>query len=128
MKSRYSGKRGEVLPMRRAGGGVEMYVRPAVGRRVSRSSAVTLDQVGVLISETTISADRAGYARLQRWADELGERREFGIEGCGSYRAGVTSFPRRHGHRVVEVNRPDRRTHLRGKNDAIDAGRVTRTV
>ena len=94
--------------------------------------AVALDQVGGRIGETAISVDRAGYAQLQRWAGELGEpggRVEFGVEGCGSYGAGLASFLRRRGHRVVEVNRPDRRIrHLRGKNDAIDAEAAARAV
>ena len=91
--------------------------------------AVALDQVGVVIGTITIPVDRAGYARLQEWAGELGEQVEFGIEGTGSYGAGVTSFLRRGGHLVLEVNRPDRQTrHLRGKDDSIDAEAAARAV
>ncbi len=36
---------------------------------------------------------------------------------------------RRHGHLVVDVNRPDRAVrHLRGKNDTIDAEAAARAV
>jgi transposase len=91
--------------------------------------AVALDQVGAVIGETAISADRAGYGQLERWAFELGDQVDFGVEGCGSYGAGLVSSLRRHGHRVIEVNRPDRRIrHLRGKNDAIDAESAARAV
>jgi transposase len=56
--------------------------------------AVALDQVGAVIGETTIPVDRAGYAQLQRWACELGEQADFGVEGAGSYGAGLVSFLR----------------------------------
>jgi transposase len=91
--------------------------------------AVALDQVGAVIGTITIPVDRAGYAQLQQWASELGEQVEFGIEGTGSYGAGVTSFLRRGGYLVLEVNRPDRQIrHLRGKDDSIDAEAAARAV
>ena len=92
-------------------------------------AAVALDQVGGVIATITIPVDRAGYTQLHRWASELGEQVDFGVEGSGSYGAGVTSFLRRRGHRVLEVNRPDRGVrHLRGKNDTIDAETAARAV
>src|SRR3954467_5187966 len=91
--------------------------------------AVALDQVGAVLDRTTITVDRAGYARLRQWALELGDQVEFGVEGCGSYGAGLVSHLRRAGHRVVEVNQPDRRIrYLRGKNDTIDAENAARAV
>ena len=94
--------------------------------------AVALNLVGEVLAELAITVDRAGYAQLERWARELtasGGRLEFGIEGCGSYGAGLTSHLRRRGHQVLEVNRPDRRIrHLRGKNDPIDAESAARAV
>ncbi len=63
------------------------------------------------------------------WAQELGRVDRFGIEGTGSYGAGLTSYLRRCGHRVVEVNRPDRRSRRsNGKSDAIDAETAARSV
>jgi transposase len=91
--------------------------------------AVALDQLGAVIDRITISVDRAGYSHLQQWAGELGEHVEFGVEGCGSYGAGLVSHLRRAGHRVLEVNRPDRRIrYLRGKDDTIDAESAARAV
>jgi transposase len=53
----------------------------------------------------------------------------FGIEGTGSYGAGLTAFLRRRGHRVVEVNRGDRRARrANGKSDAVDAEAAVRAV
>jgi transposase len=91
--------------------------------------AVALDQVGGLIEHAAFPADRAGYTRLEQWALGLGERVEFGIEGTGSYGAGLTSALRRRGHRVIEVNRPARQVrHLRGKDDTIDAETAARAA
>ena len=48
----------------------------------------------------------------------------FGIEGTGSYCAGLTGFPRRCGHPIIEVTRVDRRR--RGKSDSFDAETAVR--
>jgi hypothetical protein len=46
----------------------------------------------------------------------------WGIEGTGSFGAGLTRFLHRHGQVVVEVNRPDRQARRRrGKSDPLDA-------
>jgi transposase len=96
--------------------------------------AVALDQLGAVLDSTTITVNRAGYARLRNWATGLAAEYDgapvvFGIEGTGSYGAGLASFLRRAGDRVVEVNRGDRSVrHLRGKDDTIDAETAARSV
>ena len=46
----------------------------------------------------------------------------FGVEGTGSYGASLAYAVRRARHRVVEVNRCNRRTRrMAGKSDTIDA-------
>jgi transposase len=67
--------------------------------------AVALDQVGAVLDRITIKVDRVGYAQLRQRSTGLGEQVEFGVEGCGSYGAGLVSHLRRAGHRVIEVNR-----------------------
>jgi transposase len=91
--------------------------------------AVALDHLGVRLAELHVPTTRAGYSRLEHWAIRLGAVEAFGIEGTGSYGAGVARFLRVRGHRVVEVNRPDRATrHRRGKSDPIDAEMAARLV
>ena len=91
--------------------------------------AVALDQVGAVIGHIAVPADRAGYTQLEQWARELGERVDFGVEGCGSYGAGLVSVLRRRGYLVIEVNRAARQVrYLRGKNDTIDAENAARAV
>jgi transposase len=43
----------------------------------------------------------------------MGAVQAFGIEGTGSYGAGLSRFLRERGHTVVEVNRPNRQLALR---------------
>jgi transposase len=91
--------------------------------------AVALDHLGVRLAELHLPTTRSGYSRLERWAIRLGTVEVFGIEGTGSYGAGVARFLRARGHRLIEVNRPDRATrHRRGKSDPIDAEMAARLV
>ena len=64
--------------------------------------AVAINQHGTLLGDRAVSADSGGYAHLEVWAQELGRVDRFGIEGTGSCGAGLTSYLRRCGHRVVE--------------------------
>lgn len=91
--------------------------------------AVAIDQHGARLGDLSVSADSGGYAQLEVWAQALGRVDRFGIEGTGSYGAGLTSYMRRCGHRIVEVNRGDRRSRRRnGKSDTLDAEAAARSV
>jgi transposase len=91
--------------------------------------AVALDELGTPLADTAMPADRAGYERLLEWAMSQGKVLAFGIEGTGSYGAGFTSLVRRHGHKVIEVGRQDRRERrLNGKSDLLDAHNAARAV
>ena len=53
----------------------------------------------------------------------------FGVEGTGSYGAGVARFVTGRNHKVIEVNRPDRSVRYRkGKSDPTDAEMAARSV
>ena len=91
--------------------------------------AVAVTQHGTLLGDRAVSADSGGYAQLEVWAQELGRVDRFGIEGTGSYGAGLTSYLRCCGHRVVEPNRGDRRSRRsNGRSDATDAEAAARSV
>ena len=79
--------------------------------------AAVMDPVGGIVDTLTVTTDSPGFRQLLGWAASFGTIIAFGIEGTGSYGAGLTSFIRRQGHKMVEVNRPDRRTRrLAGKS------------
>jgi transposase len=91
--------------------------------------AVAIDQLGVRLDERHIPTTQDGYDDLTCWATALGPIGAFGVEGTGSYGAALARHLRRNGHRVIEVNRPDRATrHRLGKSDPIDAEMAARSV
>jgi transposase len=87
------------------------------------------DQLGRRLGITMAPATAAGYAQLLAWAQGLGEPVAWGVEGTGSYGAGLARFLAAHGQQVVEVNRPDRQLRRRrGKRDPVDAAAAARAV
>jgi transposase len=81
-----------------------------------------LGALGQPLGERTISANRCGYAELARWIGTLDGEVLVGIEGAGSYGAGLCEHLLSEGIRVVEVERPKRAQRRRGgKSDRIDA-------
>jgi len=95
-----------------------------------RHYAVVLDQVGQLLGELSFAATAAGYGELQRWAERLVDARElvFGLEGAGSWGAGLYQHLQHAGYSVLEVERPRRKDRRAGKSDRIDALAATKCV
>lgn len=84
---------------------------------------------GQLLGVKEFSTTRAGYRALVRWMRSHGQLEEVGVEGTGSYGAGVTRFLVEAGVRVHEVDRPDRSDRRRrGKSDPLDAEMAARAV
>jgi len=87
---------------------------------------------GCLAAAQHVAANREGYAQLEAWAASLagnGRVLAYGVEGTGSYGVGLASFLRRTGHRVIEVNRGDRRSRRsNGKSDTLDSEAPARAV
>ena len=91
--------------------------------------AVAIDWRGVRLGECRAPATTSGYGALEQWSRSLGEIRAYGIEGTGSYGAGIARFLTGRGYTVVEVNRPDRSVRYRkGKSDPTDAESAARAV
>ena len=91
--------------------------------------AVAIDRQGVRLAARRAPATTFGYTDLERWSRTLGDIHAFGIEGTGSYGAGVSRFLSGRGYTVVEVNRPDRSVRYRkGKSDPTDAEMAARAV
>ncbi len=92
-------------------------------------AAVAITGLGARVGELTIRVGLAGYRELEAWAQSLGAVRAFGVEGTGSYGAGLARFLREGGHVVHEVGRPDRRLRRQqGKTDHLDAEGAARAV
>lgn len=92
-------------------------------------TAVAITRLGARLGELTIRVGSEGYRELDAWARSLGPVHAFGIEGTGSYGAGLARFLRQAGHAVHEVSRPDRGQRRRqGKTDHLDAEAAARAV
>jgi transposase len=89
--------------------------------------AVALDRLGARVDDLMVEATETGYRRLMAWACRLGQP-VFGIEGCGSYGAGLARFLADQGVAVYECERPKRGERRGGKNDLIDAALAARRV
>ena len=84
--------------------------------------AAALDPVGGLLGVQELPATAAGYASLLGWLRGFGTLAVAGVEGTGSYGAGLARYLAAAGVRVVEVGRPDRQDRARqGKSDPLDA-------
>ena len=92
-------------------------------------AVAALDERGRLLDSTTIPTSLAGFQALLEWAAGFGTIDRIGVEGTGSYGAGVARWLHAQGLVVIEVDRPDRgERRRRGKSDPIDAEIAARAV
>jgi transposase len=95
----------------------------------SNHIAVAINAQGARLGSTTIPTTRDGYRELEAWASRLGQINAFGVEGTGSYGAGLSRDPMARGHKVLDVMRPNRQLrYLHGKSDILDAESAARSV
>lgn len=91
--------------------------------------AVAITKEGSRLAALSIPANLQGYVELAAWSRSLGNIDAFGIEGTGSYGAGLSRYLLSKGHKVVEVTRPYRQLRDRhGKSDHLDAEGAARSV
>ena len=84
--------------------------------------AAALDHQGALLGVESFETTPHGYRSLLEWLAGFGEVDQVGVEGTGSYGAGLTRYLHSEAVRVVEVDRPNRqRRRRRGKSDPQDA-------
>lgn len=84
--------------------------------------AAVIDTNGKQLGDAKFPTTPAGYAALAAFVAAFGLIVRVGVEGTGSYGAGLTRYLRDTGLEVVEVIRPNRQLRrLRGKSDPIDA-------
>jgi transposase len=84
--------------------------------------AAVVDQVGRVLGTEAFPAAAAGYRAALVWMRSHGELAKVGVEGTGSYGAGLARHLAGQRVEVVEVIRPNRQARRRrGKSDAADA-------
>ncbi|MEH6756039.1 MAG: IS110 family transposase [Parasphingorhabdus sp.] len=91
--------------------------------------AVAIDLHGVKLGTYSAPVNTKGYSALEGWASSIGMVEAFGIEGTGSYGAGLSRYLHARNYRVIEVTRPNRQLRYQhGKSDSLDAEGAARSV
>lgn len=100
-----------------------------VDTHLDRHVGAVIGITGKLLGTLSVSTNTSGYFQLLAWAKSLGDLRRAGVEGTGTYGAGLAHVLRDHEIEVLEVNRPDRAVRRsRGKSDPTDAENAARAV
>src|SRR5689334_24767721 len=91
--------------------------------------AAALDEVGWVLGTVEFAATAAGYRQLLRWLRSFGAVVAVGVEGTGSWGAGLARYLAVEHVSVIEVTRPNRQHRRRhGKSDPADAIGAARAV
>ena len=102
-------------------GGVDTHSQVHVGAIVNA--------IGRILGTASFPVSQKGYRDLLDWMRSFGLLCTIGVEGTGSYGAGLTRFLNSEHVEVVEVNRPNRQLRRRrGKSDTTDAESAARAA
>lgn len=104
-------------------------VTGGVDTHLELNVAAALDGIGGLLGVEQFPTTRTGHGELLGWLSGFGPVTRVGVEGTGSYGAGLARFLRNAGVEVVEVDRPNRQVRRRhGKSDPVDAVEAARAA
>jgi transposase len=91
--------------------------------------AAVVDPQGRFLGSRSFPSSARGNGALEQWVGTKGRVASFGVEGTGSWGAGLARALSQQGHQVLEVDRPNRRIRRqKGKSDTIDAESAARAV
>jgi len=104
-------------------------VTGGVDTHLDLNVAAALDGIGGLLAVAEFPTTSDGHRELLGWLSGFGPVARVGVEGTGSYGAGLARFLRRAGVEIVEVDRPNRQARRRaGKSDPLDAIEAARAA
>jgi transposase len=105
------------------------YVTAGVDTHRDVHVVAVLDERGAQLGCEPFGADPAGYRKALAWVRSFGPVERIGVEGTGSYGAGLTRYLHNEKVAVVEVSCPDRqRRRSHGKSDPVDAVAAARAA
>jgi transposase len=108
-------------PTREVVGGVDTHKEVHV--------AAVVDTAGRILGTESFATTTTGHRALLRWMQRHGSITRVGVEGTGSWGAGLTRSLTAAGVKVVEVDRPNRQQRRRrGKSDPADAEAAARAA
>lgn len=110
-----------------------MGVAIGVDSHKSSLAAAALDEVGRVVGVREFSNDARGHGALLAWSKAQGHERIIGIEGAGSYGAGLVRHLIDVDEKVFEVpafltHRERKRNPSKGKSDPSDAVAIARVT
>jgi transposase len=107
----------------------QLLVFGGVDTHADTHTVAAVDERGGLLGDARFPATAAGLDQLHQWLIGHGQLVQVGVEGTGSYGAGLAAYLTARGVNLVEVNRPNRATRrARGKSDPIDAEAAARAA
>jgi transposase len=107
----------------------ELEITLGVDTHKDTHVAAAFDPLGRLFGTAAFTANDRGYDELFEWANDFGVVVRAGVEGTGSWGAGLARSLAELGVEVIEVNRPNRQQRRRhGKSDPADAIAAGRAV
>jgi transposase len=93
-----------------------------VDTHLDTHTAAVINRLNTVVGTASFPVDTTGYQQLRDWMRGHGQVVAVGVEGTGSYGAGLTRFLLADGLDVREVTRPNRQHRRRhGKSDHADA-------
>ena len=99
-----------------------VVVTGGVDTHLDTNMAAALDGIGGQLGVREFPTTPAGYRALLAWLRSFGTVVRVGVEGTGSYGAGLSRHLAAEGVSVIEVDRPNRQNRRRrGKSDPVDA-------
>jgi transposase len=108
---------------------VDCAITGGVDTHLDFHAAAALDQRGALLGTQSFPASLEGYRALVSWLRGFGPVSTVGVEGTGSYGAGLARHLASEGIGAIEVDRPDRQSRRQhGKSDTLDAIEAARAV
>jgi transposase len=108
---------------------LEREVTGGVDTHSEQHVAAVVDEAGRILGTEAFPATGKGYRQLLSWMGSYGCLVKVGVEGTGSYGAGLARYFSDESVTVVEVNRPNRQARRRrGKSDTTDAEAAARAA
>ena len=110
-----------------------MGVAIGVDSHKSSLAAAALDELGRVVGVKEFPNDARGHDALHQWSSAQGDERVIGIEGAGSYGAGLAKHLIDSAENVYEVpafltHRERKRNPSKGKSDPSDAVAIARVA
>jgi transposase len=100
-----------------------------VDTHLDKHIGVLINGMGKFLDVIEIATNSKGYQKLWKFTQSYGVLNRSGIEGTGTYGAGLARFLAQKGVQIFEINRPDRSMRrFRGKSDPTDAESAARAV